>query len=148
MEPAIENEFISTPRMLSNLSPKNKNNTSITDENIVILNGFNGIPLFLKDSIIGIEPTMSITTKSNIVIARILYSIILIFFKYNQKIKIKILILKNMDKEYRLPPVRVISNLPPIEDYSSYCFECEAGMCDICKKDQYKYGIDNYIEYE
>lgn len=32
------------------------------------------------------------------------------------------------------------TNLEPIEDPSSECFGCEAGMCSICKDDQYEYN--------
>jgi len=31
--------------------------------------------------------------------------------------------------------------LPPIENPLCYCFQCTAGMCEICKKPQYYYKL-------
>jgi hypothetical protein len=65
-DPAMANDSISTPNTPSIASPKNRNETSMINENKVVLNGYILFPLVLRLIIMGMEPIMSITANITI----------------------------------------------------------------------------------
>lgn len=56
--------------------------------------------------------------------------------------------IQRMTKEAKHNIMVDLEKLPPKENRSSNCYQCDAGMCgDVCKGDQYRYELDNYQQY-